>query len=668
MSIPEAARARYAELVARIFQHDHLYYVLADPEISDEAYDALLRELVDLERDYPELRTDNSPSQRVGGFVTRDFPTVTHDTPMLSLANSYSGDEVRDFHRRVSEALERDDIAYHAELKLDGVAISLRYRDGALERAATRGDGIQGDEITCNARTIRSLPLQVRGGEAPAVFEVRGEVVMFKADFARINEEREAAGEKLFANPRNSAAGTLKMQDSAIVAKRNLHVFVYALTSRIDGVADQAAALAWLRTHGFPVNPHSVVCKNIDEVLAFCDNMELQRDALPYDIDGVVIKVNGLRQQEQLGSIAKSPRWAIAYKFASRQATTVLRGITFQVGRMGTVTPVAELVPVLLAGSTISRATLHNEDFIRELDLRTNDTVTVEKGGDVIPKVTAVDLSTRKEDSEPFTFATLCPACATPLLRPQGQAAWFCENQACPAQVRARIAHFADRTAMDIEGLGEAVVDVLVEQGLVSTVADLYDLADHRAQLEAIERFGKKSVDYLLAGIERSLSRPFDRVLHAIGIRFVGQGVARILAENFPSFDALAAASAEELQRVEGIGPRIAESVRAFFQNEESADMIARLTAAGVTSQGEARHIEQHPFFAGKTFVVTGTLQRYTRDEAKAIIERLGGKVAGSVSKKTSAVLAGEAAGSKLEKAQALGIKIIDEDEFVSHI
>ncbi len=661
------AHARYTALAREILHHDYLYYVLAEPEISDERYDALLRELADIEREHPELQTPDSPTQRVGGTVTREFPTVAHDTPMLSLSNSYSEADVRDFHRRVSELLEIDSVEYHAELKLDGVAISLRYRDGVLERAATRGDGVQGDEITPNARTIRSLPLRVHSDDYPPQFEVRGEVVMYKDDFQRMNEEREAAGEKLFANPRNSTAGTLKLQDSAIVAKRNLRAFTYALNSPIDGVETQDQALQWMRKLGFPVNPNSAVCESIDAVLEFCSRWEQQRDELPYDIDGVVVKVNRIRQQEQLGSIAKSPRWAIAFKFASRQATTQLRGITFQVGRMGTVTPVAELEPVLLAGSTISRATLHNEDIIRELDLREGDTVTIEKGGDVIPKVTAVDHSARGNDSQPFDFASICPACGTALRRPEGQAAWFCENQACPAQVRGRIEHFASRTAMDIEGLGEAVVDILVGKGFLRTVADLYTLGEHRDAIEAIDRFGKKSVDNLLDGIERSKSRPFDRVLHAIGIRFVGQGVARVLAERFPSFDLLAAATLEELQLAEGIGPRIAESVVAFFGNPESVAMVEKLREAGVTSRGEARIIESHPFFEGKTFVITGTLTRFTRDEAKAAIERMGGKVAGSVSARTSVVLAGEAAGSKLEKARTLGIQIIDEDEFVSH-
>jgi DNA ligase (NAD+) len=668
MSATEASRDRHAVLTQEIQHHDFKYYVLAEPEISDEQYDALIRELVTLEEHYPELRTPSSPSQRVGGAITRDFPTVVHDTPMLSLANSYSEQDIRDFHRRVSEALGTDDVEYHAELKLDGVAISLRYSNGVLERAATRGDGVQGDDITPNVRTIRTLPLRARGEKHPGIFEVRGEVVMYKTDFARLNEEREANGEKLFANPRNSTAGTLKLQDSSIVAKRNLKSFVYSLSGEFASIETQSGALQWLRDCGFPVNPHNAVCADIDAVIAFWQHWEEHRDELPYDIDGVVVKVNSLRLQRELGSIAKSPRWAIAFKFASRQAITVLRDITFQVGRMGTVTPVAELEPVLLAGSTISRATLHNEDFIRELDLRPGDVVTIEKGGDVIPKVTAADHSVRSGESTPFSFATHCPACSSVLRRPEGQAAWFCENQRCPAQVRGRIEHFASRNAMDIDGLGEAVVDVLVTQGLVRTVADLYSLHEHRVVLEAVDRFGKKSVQKLLEGIESSKARPFERVLHALGIRFVGQGVAALLAKHFPSFDALSAATIEQLQATEGIGPRIAKSVTEFFEDAESFAVLGKLREAGVTIQGSGRSMQAHPFFSGKTAVITGTLNGFSRDEAKAIIEGFGGKVAGSVSAKTSYVLAGEAAGSKLDKARALGIPVIDEDEFVSHI
>jgi DNA ligase (NAD+) len=668
MHVPDEVRARHAALIDEIERHDHRYYILADPEISDFDYDALIRELVAVEHQYPGLRRHDSPTQRVGGDITRDFPTVAHDTPMLSLSNAYSEAELRDFHRRVREALDSEDVTYLAELKFDGVALSLRYRDGILERAATRGDGLQGDDITTNVRTIRSLPLRVPGDGTPPLFEVRGEVIMYKADFAKLNDEREAQGEKLFANPRNSAAGTLKIQDSSIVAHRKLRAFVYSIPTSINGVHTQADALQWLRERGFPVDEHYAVCPDIDAVLDFCARWEEQRDELPYDIDGVVVKVNSLSAQQRLGAVARSPRWALAWKFASRKASTRLRDISFQVGRMGAVTPVAELIPVLLAGSTISRATLHNEDFIRALDLRPGDLVTIEKGGDVIPKVTSADHTSRSSESRPFAFISYCPSCQSPLSRPEGQAAWFCENQACPAQVRGRIEHFASRGAMDIEGLGEAVVDILVGQGFVHTVADLYELHKRREELERIERFGRKSVDKLLESIERSKGRPFDRVLYAVGIRFVGQGVSRLLTDHFRSMEALAAASVEELQQVNGIGARIADSVYAFFRNADSAAMLRALGSAGLVMRLADRPVERHAFFSGKTFVITGTLIGYSRDEAKALIERYGGKVTGSVSARTSCVLAGDAAGSKLDKARSLGIPVIDEEEFVSHI
>lgn len=669
MSVHSTEARRHLELAEAIRHHDYLYYTLAAPEISDAEYDAMMRELEELERRSPELRTTDSPTQRVGGAITREFPTVAHDVPMLSLANTYDETEVRDFHRRVCENLETDSVEYHVELKIDGVALAVRYRDGVFERAATRGDGTQGDDISANARTIRSLPLRLRGDRFPAQIEARGEVVMYKEDFLRLNEDREAAGEKLFANPRNSTAGTLKLQDSSIVASRGLHFFAYSLIGDAAGVTSQSEAMAWLRQAGFPVSPHAKVCPAIEDVIDFWRYWEEHRDTLPFDIDGVVVKVNELRRQAQLGTVAKSPRWAIAFKFAARQASTLLENIVFQVGRMGTITPVAALRPVHLAGSTISRATLHNEDFIRELGLRLGDTVTIEKGGDVIPKVTAVDLTQRPEKAEEFHFITSCPACGTGLVRPEGEAAWFCENMECPAQVRARIEHFASRSAMDIEGLGEAVVDVLVERGFVRSYADLYALDAQRDALVQIDRFGEKSVTNLLAGIEASKSRSFDRVLHALGIRFVGQGVARLLAMHFRSFARMMDAEPAEMLTIDGVGPRIAESVRRFFQDSHTRELVRRLVSCGVTSEmPEHAESERLPFFEGRTFVLTGALSRFTRDQAKDIIERHGGKVTGSVSKKTDMVLAGEDAGSKLEKAVALGVPLLTEEEFMMQL
>jgi DNA ligase (NAD+) len=669
MAVPDDMRARHASLSEEILQHDYRYYVLADPAISDSAYDALFDELQDIEAKHPELRTSHSPTQRVGGSITREFPTVTHDVPMLSLANTYDEEDVRDFHRRVTELLDVEYLRYHVELKLDGVALAVRYRDGDFERAATRGDGTQGDDISANARTIRSLPLRLRPETAPPpVLEVRGEVVMHKKDFAALNSEREKSGEKLFANPRNSTAGTLKMQDSSAVARRRLQAYMYSLIGAVPGVETQHGALEYMRRCGFSVNPHTRLCDTIDEVIEFWRTWQEARDELPYEIDGIVVKVDDLRQQEELGNVARSPRWAIAFKFAARQARTVLERIEVQVGRMGTITPVAHLRPVPLSGSTISRATLHNEDFIRELDLHLGDTLLIEKGGDVIPKVTGVVRDQRPADARPFRFPSDCPACGSLLHRPEGEAAWFCDNLRCPAQIRGRIEHFASRGAMDIEGLGEAVIDTLVDHGFIETYADLYSLAGHREEMEALDRFGRKSVENLLAGIEESKSRPLDRVVHALGIRFVGQTVARLLAMHFRSLSALEAADEDALVAIDGVGPRIASTVIRFFRDEETRALVHRLIGAGVTARSESRDHEEHAYFTHRTFVLTGTLARMTRDEARAHIERFGGKVSGSVSKNTDVVVAGEAAGSKLDKARRLGITVIDEDTFLAQL
>lgn len=670
MSVPPDIRKEHENLCREIREHDHRYYVLADPSIDDRQYDALMERLLAIEKDYPSLRTPDSPSQRVGGTITKEFPTVRHDVPMLSLSNTYSEDELQAFNRRVCEKLGKESVTYTAELKMDGVAVSLIYEDGVLVRGATRGDGFVGDDITANVRTIRSLPLRLTNADATGRrLEVRGEVFMHKKDFEALNTERELTGEKLFANPRNSTAGTLKMQDASIVASRPLRVSVYSLFAPELHLTSHYESLQTMRSLGLPVNANVRLCQGIVEVQAFCDEWEMRRDSLPYEIDGVVVKVDSLEDQRTLGTVAKSPRWAIAYKFSARKAETVLKDITFQVGRIGTITPVAELAPVLLAGSTISRATLHNEDFIRELDLRKGDTVVIEKGGDVIPKVSAVVLEKRPQDAEPFVFASKCPACGTALLRPEGEAAWFCENPECPAQVRGRIEHFASREAMDIETLGEAVVDVLVEHGFITTYADLYDLHTSRKELEKLERFGAKRVEKLLDGIERSKRQPLDRVLFALGIRFVGKGTATLLANHFLSFDALRVAAKEELESVNGIGPRIAESVRRFFDDSRSCSLVDKLIRAGVSASLQETEPEQRlAFFDGKTFVLTGTLTSLTRDEAKRLIETFGGKVAGSVSSKTNAVIAGESAGSKMDKARQLGIRIFSEEDFINEL
>jgi DNA ligase (NAD+) len=660
MASTAAIRQRIDSLRATLREHDYKYYVLAEPSVADAEYDRLMRELIDLEAKHPELISPDSPTQRVGGQPTKEFPSVIHDVPMLSLANTYSADELRDFDRRVASALDGEQYAYVAELKIDGVAISLTYRDGIFVRGATRGDGVQGDEITNNLRTIRSIPLRAAGLKN---CEVRGEIFMMKNDFELMNEERMQAGEKLFVNARNSTAGTLKLQDPAIVATRRMNMFAYFLRTDDAEVARHTDSLELLKKAGFMVNDQYRRCATIDDAIAFCSEWGDKRSALPYDIDGVVLKVDSLSQQRTLGTIAKSPRWAVAYKFPAAQVETVLRGITLQVGRVGTITPVAELEPVFVAGSTVSRATLHNEDNIAELDLRIGDTVIIEKGGDVIPKVSGVVAAKRPAGARKFTMPRTCPVCGAGIFRPEGEAAYYCENVLCPAQIRRRIEHFAHRGAMDIDGLGEAVVDALVENKLASTIADLYTL--DKETLAGLERMGPKSAQNLIDGIEASKQRPFARVLFALGIRFVGSGVAKILADNFGSIGALRRATEEELEAVNGIGPRIAESIVRFFANRDSVKLVERLEHAGVTMTSKIlKAASGH--LAGKTFVLTGTLARMTRDEAKEKIETLGGKVSSSVSAKTSFVVAGTDPGSKLDKAQTLNVPVLTEDEFVA--
>jgi DNA ligase (NAD+) len=661
---PEVAR-RAEQLRNEILDHDHRYYVLAAPVIADEEYDALMRELMALEEQYPELRTPDSPTQRVGGEPTKEFPTVTHAPPMLSLSNTYSDEETRDFDRRVRQLLGGEQPRYVVELKLDGVAVALKYRNGVFFRGATRGDGTRGDEITANLRTIRSIPLRLHG-KAPAkgTLEVRGEVLMYREEFEAMNQGRTALGEKTFVNPRNAAAGTLKLQDPREVAARPLKFFAYSLLTSEPVGDSHANNLSVLRELGLPVNPYMVVCDSIEGVIGAWKDWEVKRDTLPYDIDGIVAKVDSLRQQETLGNIAKSPRWAIAFKFPARKGITVLRDVVLQVGRTGAITPVAILDPVFVGGSTVSRATLHNEDYIRELDLRQGDTVTVEKGGDVIPKVSEVDLSRRPMDSVPFRFPSTCPECGSTLFRPEEEAISYCDNPGCPAQIRGRIEHFAARSAMEIEGLGEAIVDQLVSKGFVQTYADLYDLHRRRDELSALDRWGKKSTENLLAAIEASKSRPLHRFLFALGIRHVGAGVAQVLAEHFPSIDALASAAEHDLLAVESIGPRIAHSVRHFFGDRENRRLFARLKRAGVTMES-ARVTRSGPF-TGKTFVITGTLPSMTRDKARELILRHGGKVGSSVSKGTDFLLAGDAPGSKLDRARTLNIRIITEEDLLT--
>ena len=666
MPPPPRAVEKEAERLRRNLQeHDYRYYVLAEPTIADEEYDRLMRRLQDLETAYPELRTPDSPTQRVGGQPTKEFPTVTHRPAMLSLSNSYSEDEIRDFDRRVRSGLGTADPVYVAELKFDGVAIALRYRDGVFVQGATRGDGTRGDDITANLRTIRSLPLRLRtrAGALQSI-EVRGEAFMRRADFASMNARRIAAGEKPFINPRNATAGTLKLQDPKLVASRPISISVYHLIAPEGTPRSHWESLETLASLGLPVSPHRRRCASVGEVVDFWKEWETGRDTLPYDIDGIVVKVDSLSQQEALGTIARSPRWAIAFKFSARKAETTLTGIVLQVGRTGAITPVAELEPVFVGGTTVSRATLHNRDYIESLDLRIGDTVVVEKGGDVIPKISGVVASRRPRTARRFTMPDRCPECGTRLHRPEGEVGVYCENAACPAQIKGRIEHFAHRGAMDIEGLGEAIVDHLVRIELVATVADLYELQRHRATLAALDRWGEKSTDNLLAAIAASTRQPFHRVLFALGIRHVGAEVARVIAERFHSMDALMGASADELQSVPSIGPQIAESITSFFADRHNRDIVRRLTRSGLTMAAERRE----GALAGKTFVLTGTLSAWTRDEARQRIEERGGTVATGVSKRVDYVIVGADAGSKLEKARSLGIPTLTEEQFLALI
>ncbi len=663
---PVTIERRIKALREEIREHDYRYYVLAEPAISDEKYDALMRELEDLERRYPGLRAPDSPTVRVGGQPTKTFPTVAHTPPMLSLSNSYSEEEIRDFDRRVHSLLGAEGPSYVAELKFDGVAVALRYRDGMLVTGATRGDGTQGDDISNNLKTIRAIPLRLRGRPPRSgPVEVRGEVFMHRDDFDRMNALRAAAGEKPFINPRNATAGSLKLQDPAEVARRAMHFFAYALYAPDLALETHWDSLQALRSLGLPVNTLAKRCRTIEEAIAFWKLWEGKRGTLPYDIDGVVVKVDSLRQQQILGTIAKSPRWAIAFKFTSRKAETTLKGILLQVGRTGAITPVADLEPVFLGGTTVSRATLHNPDYIRELDLRVGDAVVVEKGGDVIPKVTASVPERRPRGTRPFSMPSACPECGSRIYRGEDEANYYCENSECPAQVRGRIEHFAHRGAMDIEGLGEAAVEQLVALGLVRNVADLYRLHEHRGTLLGLERWGEKSTQNLLDAIAKSTGRPFHRVLFALGIRHVGAGVARVLAGRFPSIEILQSARPEDLQSITTVGPRIASSVVHYFADPHNRRILQRLAEAGVTMKGSAAPAG---VLRGKTFVLTGTLPTLTREEAKRLIERHGGTSASGISRKVDYVIVGEDAGAKLEQAVKLGIPRLTEDEFLSMI
>ena len=658
------------ELREKIREHEYRYYVLTDPTISDKEFDSLMSELIRLETANPELITSDSPTQRVGSDLTKIFNPVQHAVPMLSLSNTYNEEELLEFDRRVKESIPSgENVEYVTELKIDGISVSLNYVNGSLSTAATRGDGTAGEEITSNVKTIRSVPLKIKfnteSNKLSDGFEVRGEIFMGIEGFRKLNEQRAENGEKLFANPRNSTAGTVKLQDPKIVATRPLDIFTYYLNSPENSGGTQFENLQLLEKLGFKVNRNYKLCKDINEVLDFCNYWEEKRNDLPYEIDGVVIKVNSFDQQRRLGSIAKSPRWAVAYKFKAKQAVTVINNITWQVGRTGTLTPVAELEPVFLAGSTISRATLHNIDEIRRKDIREKDTVIIEKGGDVIPKVVSVDINKREKNSVEVTIPLVCPECGSDLFNPEDEVAVYCENYECPAQIKGRIEHFASRGAMDIEGLGESLVDLLVNMGFLHSYADIYDLYKRKEELIEIERLGKKSVDNLLTAIEKSKSRPFSKVLFAMGIRLVGTGSANILADNFGSLDKLAEASEEDILEVHEIGPGISKSIFRFFRKEENIKIIERLKAAGLNFE-QQKQAKADSSITGKVFVVTGTLPNLSRDEAKDLIIAAGGKVSSSISTKTDYLVLGENPGSKHKKALELGIKMLTEEQLLS--
>ncbi len=668
----QQAKERINTLSEEIEQHNYKYYVLSQPSISDYDFDMLLEELILLEKQYPEWLSPQSPSQRVGGQVTKEFKSVKHRYPMLSLANSYSKEEMKEFDERVKKGLDmqpgslfNEEVEYVCELKYDGLSISLTYEEGKLVQALTRGDGVQGDDVTVNAKTIRSIPMLLKG-DYPPLFEIRGEIFMPRPVFDEINKEKEEAGESLLANPRNAASGTMKMQDSAVVAKRKLDCYMYYMMGDSLPSAGHFENLAKAREWGFKISAHTRLCKSIEEVFNFIDEWDKARFDLPFDIDGIVIKVNNYQQQEQLGMTAKSPRWAIAYKYKAAQVATVLESISYQVGRTGAITPVANLKPVLLAGTTVKRASLHNADIIEKLDVRIGDTVLVEKGGEIIPKIVGVDLTKRRENSEVLRYVEVCPECQSPLMRKEGEAAHYCSNEnSCPPQLIGKMEHYVGRRAMNIDSLGGETLVQLYKEGLIKNIADLYDLT--AAQLLPLERMAEKSVNNLLEGIELSKQVPFERVLFAIGIRHVGETTAKKIARKIKSIDVLMNSTVEELLQIDEVGEIIAKSIVEFFSKSENIEMVRKLKNKGLQfTLSEDQLAGATEKLKGLTFVISGVFNQHSRDELKELIEKNGGKNSGSISSKTSYLLAGENMGpEKLKKAQNLGVKIINENDFI---
>ncbi len=661
-------RQRILQLRKELHEHNYKYYVLNQPEISDQEFDFMMKELQELEARHEDMFDPNSPTQRVGSDINQEFTQVTHKYPMLSLANTYSQEEVADFYNSVKKGLNDEDFEICCELKYDGLSISLTYEDGKLVRGVTRGDGVHGDDVTANVKTIRSIPLVLKDGDWPKEFEIRGEILMPWNVFERLNQEREAAEEPLFANPRNAASGTLKSQNSALVASRNLDAYLYYLLGDELPGDGHYENLEKAREWGFKISEGMRKVKTLQEIYDFIDYWDTERKNLPVATDGIVLKVNSLRQQRALGYTAKNPRWAIAYKFKAERACTRLNEVTFQVGRTGAVTPVANMEPVQLAGTTVRRATLNNEDFIRSLDLHIGDYVYVEKGGEIIPKIVGVDIEQRPIIAQPVRFIANCPECGAKLVRYEGEAAYYCPNDAgCPPQIKGRIEHFISRKAMNIDSIGPETVDDFYRHELVRNVADLYDI-----EVQQINGDGsrQKSAEKIVNGIEASKQVPFERVVFALGIRFVGETTARLLARHFKTIDALAAASLQDLLEVEGVGEVIAKSVMTYFRNPVTMQIVERLRGYGLQmALSEEQMSSATDKLAGKSIVISGVFAHHSRDEYKQMIEQNGGKNVGSISGKTSFILAGENMGpAKLQKAEKLGIQIVDEEAFLKMI
>lgn len=648
----------------KLNEHNYNYYVLDNPTISDYEFDQKLKELQLLENQHPEYYDANSPSVRVGGEITKNFPTVTHEFRMYSLDNSYSKEELEEWEKRILKNLGENNVSFVCELKYDGASIDLTYEKGVLVQALTRGDGIQGDNITTNVKTIKSIPLVLKGNDFPERFHIRGEIIILKEGFEKMNAERIAEGEDPFMNPRNTASGSLKLQDSSEVAKRPLDCLLYYLVGDSLPISTQFEGLEKAREWGFKVPSQSQVCHNTQEVMDFINYWDKHRHELPYETDGVVIKVNNLQQQQELGYTAKSPRWAIAYKFKAEQVTTKLSSISYQVGRTGAITPVANLEPVLLAGTVVRRASLHNADQIAKLDLHIGDSVFVEKGGEIIPKIVGVNIDERLENSAPISYITHCPECETKLIRNEGEAQHYCPNSyGCPPQITGKIQHFISRKAMDIEGIGQETVELMFRSGLIKNYADLYELQLN--EISKLERMGERSAENIIIGVNKSKQVPFERVLFALGIRFVGETVAKKLARTFLSIDNLQKATFEELLQIDEIGERIAQSVIEFFADEQNQKIIERLKSYGLQTQIIRNENEHSDKLKGITFVVSGVFEKFSREQLKNMMENNGAKVASSISSKTNYIVAGENMGpSKLEKAQKLNIPIISELDF----